>query len=410
MKRILTLLCTLAVVATATAQTLRLTTPRATYLYEASRLSEGTMRIDANRLLTIDGFTHEGEELVLTLEETAFDAATITVDLNATNRPVVTLPGRLAGLISVAEHADRVEIVAAPTLAEELTYRLTGRSSRSVIVRGSYKSTLVLDNLYIDAQSNLPALWIDNGKRIDIHLPEGTSSTLADRNDNQMRAACFVKGHAEWKGAGTITLTGRARHAYASNEYTWLRQSFGTMNIASAASDGLHVRQYFQMDGGRLTIKGTAGDGIDVERTLNDDGTPSTDELNGQVVINGGNIDLDVTASDVKGIKSQTDFTLSGGIIQARVAGNGSKGISVDGNLLVQQKTATPTRVIIAVSATTYMPGTPSEAKARGIKVDGDFTFDGGDLQFNITGAKAKAVSIDGNYIYRSGTTNALIE
>ena len=55
------------------------------------------------------------------------------------------------------------------------------------------------------------------------------------------------------------------------------------------------------------------------------------------------------------------------------------------------------------------MPGDEVlESKCRGIKVKGNYTFDGGNISMNVTGKKAKGISCDGTYTYKSGTTNVL--
>ena len=60
----------------------------------------------------------------------------------------------------------------------------------------------------------------------------------------------------------------------------------------------------------------------------------------------------------------------------------------------------------ITLTGTTYNKGQADESKTRGIKVDRDFTFDGGTINVSTPGPKAKAVVVDGTYYYKSGTIN----
>ena len=63
------------------------------------------------------------------------------------------------------------------------------------------------------------------------------------------------------------------------------------------------------------------------------------------------------------------------------------------------------------VTGTTYMPGDEVlESKCRGIKVKGNYTFDGGNISMTVTGKKAKGISCDGTYTYKGGTTNVIPE
>ena len=177
------------------------------------------------------------------------------------------------------------------------------------------------------------------------------------------------------------------------------------MQVAKAASDGLHIEQYLQVQGGTFTFANIAGDNVDVSITK----TP-TDTLNGQVFIEGGTLTLNVASDDTKGMKCDSAMTITGGTIKATVSGLGTKGISVGTDLLIAQPTTTATLIDMAVTGTTYMPGDALlESKCRGIKVKGDFTFDGGTIKISATGTKSKAISVDGDYTYKSGSINCAV-
>jgi hypothetical protein len=79
--------------------------------------------------------------------------------------------------------------------------------------------------------------------------------------------------------------------------------------------------------------------------------------------------------------------------------------------LFITQPTATATLIDMTVTGTTYMPDDPElESKCRGIKVKGDFTFDGGTIRIAATGKKSKAISVDGVYTYKSGSINCAVD
>jgi len=44
-----------------------------------------------------------------------------------------------------------------------------------------------------------------------------------------------------------------------------LKSTGGTLKVASAASDGIHANDYFQMSGGSYISANTTGDGIDAD-------------------------------------------------------------------------------------------------------------------------------------------------
>ena len=116
------------------------------------------------------------------------------------------------------------------------------------------------------------------------------------------------------------------------------------------------------------------------------------------------------TAEDVKGIKCDSVMTISGGTVTITGSGNGVKGIKAGTNLLINQCSGNTTSVSITVTGTTYHKDQADESKTRGMKVGGDFTFDGGTITISATGSKAKAVSVDGTYYYRSGSINCSVD
>ena len=178
----------------------------------------------------------------------------------------------------------------------------------------------------------------------------------------------------------------------------------GTINVLGAVGDAFHIDQYLLMQGGTFQMNNIGGDGFDISLT-ND----ATDEHNGEVFIEGGNIQLNVVTPDTKGIKSDGNMTISGGTISGTVSGNGTKGISVDGDLTIKGVSNNPL-IDLKVTGTTHAAGTADESKCRGIKGKGDFLFDGGTIKISATGVKSKAISIDGTYTYKSGQMNCAVD
>lgn len=359
---------------------------------------------DDGTTLTILGATYNVADIdSITFDRNDVEEATVAVTYNGSEATLLVSADIYPYLTITVADAD-VSIIASADLATEVTYALSGTSSDgSFYMDGEYKATLQLSDLTL-TNTRGGAITIDCGKRIDVVIPDGTTTTLAD-GDGSQKACFFINGHAEFKKGGTLNLVGNLKHAYASDEYTLFKSSFGTLNITSSANDGLHIDQYFQIDGGTINISGVAGDCIDISATDDED-----DELNGQAIINAGTINLDITADDTKGIKTENEASIYGGSLTANVAGDGCKGISTGTDLLIDQTDdATPTTVTMYVSGSTYMAGDEDlESKCRGIKVKGDFTFAGGTIYMEVTGSKAKGISVDGTYTYTGGTTNTV--
>lgn len=400
MKRRTTLALALCISCAAWTQTMKIHSGAVTVavpVAEAGNMVYG----EGGTTLTVMGKTYAISDIdSITVDRAVVENNTVQVTYLG-EKARVMVAGNIAPQLQLTVKGADVSAVADTALQKEIVYTLKGSSvDGTFFMEGDYKAKVILENLAL-THKNGAAIDIANGKRIDIILPEGTTTTLADGPGTQ-KACFFVNGHPEFKGGGTLLLTGNAKHAFASDEYTRFKSDFGTLKVLKAKGDGLHIEQYFKMEGGNIHIANTGGDGIDVGITKD-----STDEYNGQAFIEGGHLTLAVTADDVKGLKCDSALTLSGGTVEAGVSGLGAKGISVGTHLLIQQKTEVPTKVIMSVTGTTYKPDDPEfESKCRGIKAKGDFTFDGGDIQISATGKKSKAISIDGVFHYISGTRN----
>lgn len=404
MKKFYLLALLLSAGITATAQTLNIHSGQVTVAVTAE--NAGEMTYTGGTSLTVSGVTYDLSAIdSITVDNSTVEAATVSVTYNGTLASVL-VSGDIAPYMTVTVSGADVSILADATLAEEVTYRLSGTSTDgSFTMDGEYKSTVELNNLTLTSSTGA-AVNIENGKRINVVIPSGTTTTLVDGANGTQKACLFVNGHAEFSGGGSLILTGNTRHAYASDEYTILGSDFGSIEVLSSTNDGLHVDQYFQMDGGTVTINNTVGDGIDVSIT-ND----ATDELNGQVFINGGTLTIDVASDDVKGIKCDSLMTIAGGTIVANVSGDGAKGISAGTDLYINQSSGNTTAITMSVTGTTYMPDDPDlESKCRGIKVKGNLYFDGGTISISATGAKSKAISVDGNYYYTSGSLDCAVD
>ena len=401
MKRIFTLLTAVGLmVASASAQSLTVYMGKKAITFSAKEA--GNMEY-ANNGLSIGQYDFQLSAIdSVVINKSKAPVANVEVNYDNKRGAFITMSADVANNFEVANvTGNHVSLVANSELTKEVTYVLSGTANQgSFYMDGNYKSTLVMNNLNL-TNPDSAAICIDNGKRINVLLTEGTENSLTDGAAGTHKACFFINGHAEFNGAGSLTITGNTKHAYASDEYTWLKPSTGTITVKSAISDGFHVEQYFRMDGGTVNISGVQGDCIDVSATKN-----ALDELNGQVFVNGGKLDMVVAADDVKGLKSSAETTIMGGTIHAEVKGYGTKGFGIGGNLLIDQAEGATTNITMNVSGTTYHKGEIDESKCRGIKVKGNFTLAGGTINMNVTGAKAKGISIDGTYAKTGGTTN----
>jgi len=366
--------------------------------------SVGTMPYTDGTTVSIAGYTYNTADIDrITIDNTTVEAYTVKVVYSEGDAQIYC-SADARPYLSFTTNGAYVGITADSTLAEEITYVLSGSASDGQFLQsGSYKCTVELNGLTLSSATSAPIL-IDNGKRIRLRLTDGTTSTLADAATGTQKACLYTKGHFEFRGSGTLNLTGNAAHALFSKEYTNLGKNFGTINVLSAANDGLHVGQYFEMKGGSVNIQSCTGDAIDCGIT--DD---TTDEQNGQVLISGGAITIDLPADDVKGIKCDSAMLISGGTIAITGSGAGVKGIKSGTNLTINDDSGTAPDIDITLTGGYITDANGDKVKTRGIKVDGNFVFDGGDISVSTTGKKAKTIVVDGTYTYVSGTIDCTV-
>ena len=311
-----------------------------------------------------------------------------------------------AGTADVTYTANGANVVMTNTNEkEEMEVELKGTSnSGSFTYYGTYKCKIHLNGLSLTSTTGA-ALDIQDGKRIDLILTDGTDNTLVDAAGGEQKAALYCKGHMEVSGTGNLTVTGNNRHAIATNEYMLIKKNTGTITVTKAVSDAMHIEQYFQMNGGTVNLSGMGGDGIQAELKNNPD-----EELNGQILIKGGSINIDVTADDTKGIKSDDLITISGGTFVINAKGAGSKGISAGTNMIINEDDAATTMTIAATGGVYEDPETDDTSKCMGIKVTKDLTISAGTITITNTGRKSKGIKVDGTYYAKGGTVKANVD
>lgn len=325
----------------------------------------------------------------------------------------VNVPATIKGDIEVSTLAGHVTIKN-NNLWNEVELTLSGNCNNgSLTYEGAFKSTIRLNGLSLTSLSG-PALNIQNGKRIDLVLTNGTVNSLTDAASGTHKAALYCRGHLEVEGGGSLTVKGNTGHAIASNEYMLLKKSTGTITIAGSVKDAIHCGQYFEMRGGTVAWdENMKGDGIQAELELMADNiTPKPEPENtGNLTISGGSVSGVMTAETGDGIKCDGLMTISGGTIDLRATGTGCRGIKADMGLTVSEDTA-PTAITIEASGAEWInPNDPSDTtKSTCIRVKGQMTVNAGIISVTYAkgcrGIKADAYTKNGGMVINNGTAS----
>lgn len=398
MRRIIGLVISgLAVSGLLTAQTLNVQVGNVTYQFPAAQTY--SMPFDNGSTLTVMGKAFALSDIDnMYVDETEVTDGSVKVVYNGSSA-AITVAGNVAQYLTIAQSGAHVSIAQSSDLATEITYSLSGSSSDGgFYMSGSYKATVELNGLTltnVSATYSGAAVHVQNGKRIDVKVITGTTNTLRDASTGSQKGCLYIKGHAEFKQKGTLNMYGNLKHAIKTGEYFTIKNA--TINVLSAVGDGINCSQYFLMESGAINISGVGDDGIQCD--IDDSTTGSTgettdheDEDSGNVYVNGGTINITVTATAAKGIKADGDLYVTGGTVNITTSGIGkwdtddletksSACLSSDGNMSLSGGTLTLSS---------------SGSGGKGIKSDGTFM---------LSDSAAVVITTTGGLFYSNGTT-----
>ena len=371
----------MAVIA-ATVQTLNVRLGEVIYQYATDQVgrmalsSNGTVATILNKVFNLN----EVDEMYL--DETPVTDNMVYVTYSGTTAQV-RVAGNIAQYVNVVANGAHVAITQDATFPGddlgEITYVLSGTSTNgSFWMDGSYKMTLELDGVSL-TNPDSAAINIRDGKRIAVTLVDGTTNTLVDCANGSQKGCFAVKGHAEFSGGGSLTITGNTSHAFWGKEYVQFKKKLtGSITVNKAVGDGFNVNQYIEMNGGTITIGGVGDDGMQLSQSTDDAGVVEEDVDNtGVFTMNGGTLNVTTTASGAKGIKAAVDYVMTGGTVTINQTG----GYTYDGT---------------------------DANYCAGIKTDGNINITGGTVNITSTADGGRGLNCDGtiNIDQSSATTN----
>ena len=397
MKKIFSLMiCALAVCGWMKAQTLNIEVGQVTYLFPAEQA--GIMNYtDGSTLTVMDkvfALTEVGEMYV---NETSVVDNTVSVVYNG-GATTVFVAGNVAKYLIISVIGAHVNIAQSEDVAEEITYTLSGSSTDGEFyLSGSYKATVELNGLTLTNShpvSSGAAIHIQNSKRIKVKVMDGTTNTLVDCASGSQKGAFYVKGHPEFSGKGSLIVTGNVKHAIKSGEYITVKDA--TLKVLAAAGDGINCGQYFLMESGVLDISGVEDDGIQCDIDDTDVGSTGEtadheDEDSGNIYLEGGQITINTAGIAAKGVKSEGDLIVKGGVIDITTTGNG-KWDEEDVKTKAAACLGSDAKVVISGGTLNL---TSMGAGGKGINCDAAFELSGGEVTIVTKGA----------LYYHNGTT-----
>ncbi len=369
MKKIMTSMVALALTIAAQAQTMNVEVGSVTYQFPAAQAGDMVYSDDGQTLTIMDKAFATADVSQIYIDNTEVADNTVSVVYNGTSA-TVKVAGNVAQYITPTVSGAHVGIVQGD-VSDEVTYTLSGSSTDGEFyTEGSYKCTIELNGLTLGNQTPVysgAAIYVKNGKRIDISVKKDTQNTLTDCASGDQKGCLWVKGHAELKGKGTLNIYGNAKHGIKTGEYLTMKNC--TVNVLQAVGDGINASEYFLMESGELNIGGTGDDGLQADI----DGTASTGETtdhegedSGNVYIVDGTVGISVTAAASKGIKASGDLLISGGNVSITTSGKYA-----------------------------YDDDDQEYKGCAGLKSDGNMTLSGGNITLKSTGYAGKCIKCD---------------
>ena len=234
---------------------------------------------------------------LLTAVGSAFAVEDNTVEIVFSDGSATVTPAsNISSYVTSSVDGAHVKIVQAETAGAntsgEILYILSGSSSNgSFYMEGSYKATLTLSGVTLTNPGGA-AIDVQNGKRINVSIKNGTTNSLTDGENGDWKGCFVCKGHAEFKGKGTLTVNGKSGHGIWAKEYVEIKNC--TINIPSPAKDGINCNQYFLMESGSLTITSPGDDGIQVSYK---DDPPVEAEDTGNFTLTDGTVSISSPAN-----------------------------------------------------------------------------------------------------------------
>ena len=266
---------------------------------------------------------------------------------------------------------------------KKVCYVVSGTSGNgSFTVLGDKKYAVKLNGVSINNPDSA-ALNLLSGKRAYILLSEGTQNTLADGTGGNQKGALYCKGKLLFNGSGQLSVTGNTNNGIHSADYIVFNKG-NNIYVKSTANHGIKANDGIFINGGILNVEvsAAAAKGINCESHIIVNGGRTT-------VMTSGNGTYDTEDQECKGaagIKSDSTLTVNAGELWLKSTGSGGKGINVD-----MEATFNGGNVYIVTTGGQFKSNNDTSSP-KGIKVDGNLTINGGTIWVRTSGYNGEGI------------------
>jgi hypothetical protein len=272
-------------------------------------------------------------------DRTATDTLSIAILYNGNE---VSITGDDKGYVS----ADGAHVTVRSNTNYFLQISVSGTTENGSLLVYSWKKWgLRLCNANITNPKG-PAINNQCNKSFHVMIADGTSNSLTDGTTYStapvdangisidQKGTLFSEGQIYFQGSGELTVNAHAKNGIASDDYIVMQGGEVNVNVAESGLNGVKVNDGFTISGGKLTI--------DVKA----DGAKGI-KCDARTLISGGTTTITtagackietsddgvIDTTSCAGIKSDSLFLMTGGSLTVTSTGDGGKGINCSENI-----------------------------------------------------------------------------
>ena len=277
---------------------------------------------------------------------------------------------------------------------KKVCYVLNGTTSNgSFTVLGEKKYAVKLNGVSI-TNPDSAALNLLSGKRAYVVLSDGTTNTLADGTGGSQKGALYCKGKLLFNGGGQLSVTGNSNNGIHSADYIVTNKG-NNIYVKSTANHGIKANDGIFINGGILNVEvsAAAAKGINCESHIIINGGRTT-------VLNTGDGTYDSDDREAKGaagIKADSTLTINGGEVWLKSTGTGGKGINVD-----MEASFNGGSVYVVTTGEQYRSNNDTSSP-KGIKADGNIVVNGGCIWVRTSGNNGEGIETKGTLSITGG-------
>ncbi|MGN1220404.1 MAG: carbohydrate-binding domain-containing protein, partial [Candidatus Cryptobacteroides sp.] len=320
-------------------------------------------------------------------EASSFDK-TITVDYNSNS---VTVDNRYS---DIAVHVSGADVAIETRSVAGVEIILQGVSTDGQIkLYGKKNVKLTFNGISLSSTRSIP-VNIQNSATCFIHLNESSENSLVDASsqsdesyypegvtasDEKRSGSIYCKGNLVFSGNGKLEITGKNKNGVTVKKALYVRQ--GVTLVVNDANGNCIKADGVTVAGGYIWAKTSA----DASKGISSDADVTIDGGILKLYTSGGST-YDADSNDTSspaGIKADGNLVVNGGEILCISTGDGGKGFSTDGDFIMSGGT-----VNIATSGGKYVynAALDLDSSPKGVKADGEVIINDGYLNIQVTG------------------------